>query len=556
MMILAFEFHYVSHNGVLENFLFQALEDNPLPFSLTRKETVLSLCVEGEEEALLSFSDKLGATLPLSLFFRSLHVRVADALEKESMARPECHVSLPFTPKMLGRVLEEGTKTFFDPFVAPEFGLAWGAQAPLVFAGEKETLSSEAISYAALFEAAAKHMVATGALHVKSASGWYRAVPVTQQVTYEEGKTLIMPCDLSVVEKMVVIKEDEIKALASLEKPLLRLNINAIYAQKGFLETPFVSMKMADDLLLYLLCLSLFREGVEFVALSPSAPAEANALYGQGGQVRENIGVTVLENGEFVPVFGEVYANPVLQKTAQAFEHPSHGRFTALLKEHRLFQKSVGGFYFSQTHDDAVMVYQESHGMVDLLHVTFPETIGALLDEIATSTSGERLVENYTKEFPELVAHARGISLANEPKSIATLMGAAGVLFGYGKSVQEALKVMLDNALLYSGMKGPRIDFLVQGETLKGAFHAARIVRSGMSYRLAGADAYTLSFGYLDSLAHFTSDTLDRLKEEFGVTHVGFCGSLFGNKRMAEGAARHAKVAFTICFNQEIPIDA
>ena len=549
-MILAFEFHYVSHNGVLENFLFEVLEEKPLPFSLERQEGAVTLCVEGEEAVLIDFSDHLAQALPLSLYFKSLHVKTETQLGQTRMERPVCHVALPFTPKMLSQA-----KATHNPFVPPTFGKNIQGHTPLRLSKKETLFTSQSTSFKEIFSAAAD-MAKENPLHVKTATGWVRLEALTCKPRFFDKTSVVVPCDLSVVEKMMVIKEDEIKALASLEKPILRLPLNSIFEAKGILPERFVNMKMADDLVLYLLCASLFELGVEFVALTPCEATEEDALTYEGGEFRQSIGVLVLENGEIIPAFGETYTNPLIQKSAQAFEEKSHGHFAALLKEHHLFDASVACFYLSRHHDDGCMVYQEELGMVNLVKVDFPDTIGEILDAIKESgSSGERLVENFTKAYPEQVAFAREISLASEPRSIATLMGAAGVLFGYAPTVQEATTAMLDNAMIFSGLKGPRIDYLLEGETLKGSLNAMRVVRSGMSYCLADLDALTLSFGYVDSLGYFVSDMLDRIKEEFKTTHVGFCGGLFANRRMAEVAARQARVSHTVCFNRELPLD-
>ncbi|NLC28271.1 MAG: hypothetical protein GX780_05800, partial [Campylobacteraceae bacterium] len=114
---------------------------------------------------------------------------------------------------------------------------------------------------------------------------------------------------------------------------------------------------------------------------------------------------------------------------------------------------------------------------------------------------------------------------------------------------------LLDNASLFGGLKGPRIDYLQIGDSLRGEIDALRLVRSGMSYHLAGLDDLTLSYGYIDSLGYFISDTLDKIKEEFKTTHLALSGALFENSRLSEITARHSKITHSVCFNREFPID-
>jgi hypothetical protein len=554
MMILAFKFHYVSHNGVLENFLYRSLQAHALPFSFMRQESVLMVYVKGGEEALLSFSTHLAEALPLSIYFKSLHVEVVEAMEGESTPPAACEVALPFTPWMVRQAQSEAH--YFNPFVTPDVGIDLGMKSPLVFTCKEEHYTSDTIAYAELFTHVAKEVNMGSGLHVKTSTGYYRLNKLDEAQFKTSAKMLIVPCDLSVVEKMVVIKENEIKALASLEKPILRLPVNAIFAQKSDNAPRFVQMKMADDLVLYLLCVKLFEQGVAFVSLVPCEEDSLPSLTFEGGAFRKSIGISVLENGEMVPWLGDAYASPALKQSVSAFDSSAHGQFAALLKEHQLFQASTAGVYLSVKHDDAIMVYQETHGMLELIHLALPESIGALLDQICEkSETGAKLVQNYATAYPDTVAFARTVSLRNTPRNLATVMGIAGVLFGFGKSLEAARDYMLENALLFSGLKGPRIDYLLEGESLRSSFNVARIIRSGLSYKLADLDDLTLSFGYVDSLGYFISDTLDRMKEEFNTTHVGLCGGLFANKRLCELAARQAGTSHTVCFNRELPID-
>ena len=85
----------------------------------------------------------------------------------------------------------------------------------------------------------------------------------------------VVATDLSVVERMVVIKENEIKALASLERPSIRLKINALFASTHTFSTQRVKLRLADELLVYHVCKRLFAQGIHFLFKAPKSAMNA-----------------------------------------------------------------------------------------------------------------------------------------------------------------------------------------------------------------------------------------------------------------------------------------
>jgi len=250
-----------------------------------------------------------------------------------------------------------------------------------------------------------------------------------------------------------------------------------------------------------------------------------------------------------------MYIPKNMPKILEPFVTPSAKGSVSVLKENNLLKNRVACIYLSCEHKDELMVYSDINGLVDLMYFDFANSGKELMDEICQSSTGKKLVENFSAKYPEAYNAFCELDLSLYPKSLYTILGAAGVLFGFGQSVKEGAQELLDNATLFSGLKGPRIDFLTIGDTLRAQIDALRMIRSGMSFCLAGMDPQTLSYGYVDSLGYFISDTLDRIQDEFKTTHVAFSGSLCGNRRLAESLSRHSKVTHIVCFNNECPID-
>lgn len=76
-----------------------------------------------------------------------------------------------------------------------------------------------------------------------------------------------------------------------------------------------------------------------------------------------------------------------------------------------------------------------------------------------------------------------------------------------------------------------------------------------MSFKLAGTDNPTLSFGFLESLAYFLSDSADNYRENMTSSRMLLGGSMFGIKRLSELACRNIQANSFVAFNRELPID-
>lgn len=369
----------------------------------------------------------------------------------------------------------------------------------------------------------------------------------------------VMATDLSVVERMVVCRENEIKALASLERPAIRFKVNALYAQKGILAQSRVIVRLADDLLLYQLSKRLFEKGVLFLFKAASSPASYRVTLSAKHDALEPLLISVLETGTIFILKGSDYASSSLKESVQKFDEASHGAFASIMQEHQLFDAVSTCFYLSTTHDDRIMHYSKEHGMLNLVEVLLPTSFEELFAEVARSSeSAERLVANYQEQFPEIYAKALQTPIpSNMPKSVYSLWKIIAIALGLSDDFERAGEQLVENAEDFGGLKGPRIDYFLQKEdALSSDLDYVRLLRSGMSFKVAGTDNTTLSFGYMESLSYFISDLADAHKETLLSSKIALCGSLFGYKRFSEMIIKNLKPNHTLCFNKELPIDS
>ena len=170
-MFLAFEFSCFSSNGVLENLLEDIAKESKIVHKILRKKEIVTLYVEADEEGLGLFADKLSMSLPLSIFYKPTGVSVVDSMPKDEQVIPKMDNEVLFTPKKLA-TFEFECADLVDKIMA---GLCVEINGCNI--GKIESLPSLVDDF---------EVVAT---------------------------------DLSVVQKMVLAQENELYALATLERP-------------------------------------------------------------------------------------------------------------------------------------------------------------------------------------------------------------------------------------------------------------------------------------------------------------------------------------------------
>ncbi len=93
----------------------------------------------------------------------------------------------------------------------------------------------------------------------------------------------------------------------------------------------------------------------------------------------------------------------------------------------------------------------------------------------------------------------------------------------------QSAPYLLACAADFLGEKGVRIDFSIND---RGELAVDKLIRSAMSYKLAGVDDKVLSYGFIDSLSYFLSDLMDARRDEFDAAIFG--GALFGERKFAD----------------------
>ena len=109
--------------------------------------------------------------------------------------------------------------------------------------------------------------------------------------------------------------------------------------------------------------------------------------------------------------------------------------------------------------------------------------------------------------------------------------------------------------MLFLGDRGPRIDYKITEEDSNISIQPLKIVQSAISFKLAGIDHLTLSYGIVESFIEFLSNEIDNLKETMDIETAVFAGSLLENNKLFSRIVKETASNHKIYFNNQLHTD-
>ncbi|GHV07455.1 hypothetical protein AGMMS50229_14350 [Campylobacterota bacterium] len=484
-MILIVDFVYASQNGVLENFLNDIALEAKIEFFITKNGNTISLHTRAEEETLKSFAEDLAVKLPHSIFLRTTSARVSENWESQkAITVQQIKVELPITPKLLAEAKNS-------------------ANAEIDAIAERLTNNE------------------------KIATDYGYTVQLLSDREFDHS-AVIVPSDIALIAKYAVVKDEEIAALASLERPIVTLPANMIFSAKYPNAPKLIRVALAGDIFLYQLLERLGATSIDEVVLTNYDHIEVRPLS------RQNL---VLNRNNFCA--------PQLLKELGNIKEQHYNQFASALIENDLTNSSTIGVYLSRKNSDFIMFNSQKTGVVDLVKLEIAENMQTIFDRIgAIDENSAKLIDRYAQ-----TDHYNAIKddrFLGAEQSIYTLWTIAAKIIGI--SIGE-----LEELIAFSSTpKGPRIDYKIEN----GKIDPYRFLRSVISYLTADVDRELIAFGIVESLVFAISDLLDTLSAgDYNTKSIILCGSLFSNKTLSEMAIKHISPNYTVLFNNELPID-
>jgi hypothetical protein len=216
----------------------------------------------------------------------------------------------------------------------------------------------------------------------------------------------------------------------------------------------------------------------------------------------------------------------------------------SMLEKHGLVQKPVAVVYLSFAEPDSFVGAHDPDGritrLIEFLPLPVPGT--DLLDAIASiDDNGHRLVANYRQAFPRLydgVASFSPDEEAKETEALAWLLAANSLLLGLEQAD-------LERALLPAG-GGVKVDTVVIEQGDRYLLDGRRLLRSVMSYAIAGVPRDVLARSIFESLGDFAVDAVRRLLRDWKAEAIVCVGDLFAANNILRLRTRGAMIALRL----------
>lgn len=332
----------------------------------------------------------------------------------------------------------------------------------------------------------------------------------------------LLVTNLKALPKIFIAQEKSLIAMASFEKPIINFRTTSIFRANHSAAPLYFDVRFAWDLTIYNLCTKLFEAGINFI--------KVNTL-------NNDLKISILDDS-FLVVNNTKFISKVDRDIIAAKKDKNLVLFGLIANEYNLFNKTLTNVFLSKNFDDYIKVYR-SNEEFNLLTINLPSSFEELYLMIRALDGGDRLIDNFLAKF-ELPGGK--IDGKNNFYSILKIIDQ---ILSYDGS-------LLQNAMDFGGQKGVRIDFKLIG---RSEFDIAKMVRSAMSFKLAGAEPKNISFGCLESLSLFISDIGDAIKTDFECENFILSGSLFECKTLANLTLKHTNSNFRSFFSEQYGLE-
>jgi hypothetical protein len=542
-MILAYKLDHRSSSLVYERIFLRTVEAFGLKGKILREGFLLKLYVEASDtETLEKFATVFAEALPHSIFLYHTEATIVEEMPaEESLSLLETKLPLPFCPQCAKKVTDPEDENFYNLFASCEC-CGYGTQ-------------GEARSYREEIQQAVMALSSGSYVQLQTHYGSYTlGLPskACQDLSFD-----LLSYDLATVLKYAHVEEHELSALASFEKPLLMLKTHAAFANDFKIETAeLLRFKLPDDMVLYLLMEELHHLGIDLLFITQEQITTAEDL-SIVQAVEEMTPIEVVASAQAVAIVSGDKGLPAFPVSAQTVVPLS--AFYSVIKEHALRDENIIGINLSRTAPNSVLVHGQKYGTIEYLSLNFTfDSIATIFNQIIESDeNGGKIVRNYKKAFPEHFERIIQIAFEDPQFNIYRLWGVVAIVLELTDSEDpmEAAAVLERNTMLFLGTKGPRIDYKLHNEEGKVHLDPLMTIRTAMSFRLAGVDPLTLSFGVMESFCEFLANEMDQVKQSMDTTAIAISGSMLENKHLFAKLSNEMGINHRVYFNNQLPVD-
>ncbi|EEO24686.2 MULTISPECIES: hypothetical protein [Helicobacter] len=345
------------------------------------------------------------------------------------------------------------------------------------------------------------------------------------------------------------MSEAQKSMLASFEKPFISIQCKEVFVKEFGSNTIFAGLS-CDIIVLLLLSYLQKNHEISYLFYTPQVDfIESDSITQDFNQQNSNKNPlessTLLCYKDAYPYSYTDKAN-MLESTYSVAEHiylshlQTHKNLSSLLKSNKA--KSARFIPFlSTTHKSEFLIekLQDTESSLQrILDISFSTDLYTHLETLHSYKNGDKLIANFTKANKDIVSQWNLAQSELEKLGLLNLITPSNAtreskittnLLDISLLIEQILGIessVLEYANRCVRDRGPRIDYKLirMGDSI--VLDYARILRSVMSFQLAGVENELLCYGVIDSLAEFIGTLAGDMMLNYGIQEVFICGDL------------------------------
>ena len=491
-MYLKFIINYLSDNTLVEKIALNTAKETDTKIGITKDNENVYIFMELDEEKINKFATTLDKNLPASIFLKKIDAVVVDEFENSNITLK--NPSMPPCPKCTIKTLNS-----YDFSISCD---VCGYDAKI-----------ESRSYEKEIKEWAKKIDNNESITIQTMNGIYEISKV------KEDSEVIVAKDLDAVAKYFVSFEGDGKALATIEKPTLRMKVNINFRTlTNLFRVNSYDVKLPDDTILLLLSneVSTPLLGLK-KATNPIFEFEVNSPTPLKGVVTDT------KNHDFLITSGERSLIKPPQKEYDEKKKPYFGYF-GVLNQYNLLDKTTMAFPLYKKYPSKVFMNSPKFGLVEYVNFDFEfSDFSEIFAQISLDENGKKLIQNFKEKQNTLFNNALNSNIKSEYKGIYYLWGLIGCVLGFGDNIETSSQKLLQYANDALTKKGPRIDYKVENNNLNPLW----AIRTAISFKLAGVDDNLISYGVIESFAEFLNNLYESTNQDTELDGAIVVGDLY-----------------------------
>lgn len=488
-------------------------------FEDINEDNFYSFFLDCSAQEALEFADNISLTLPSSIYFNFIEIKTPENPNISKWLKV-CKKSTNFLDvSTIKGILDKNSPSFCDIF-------QWTKS--IQFLGKdindthilQDTLKNIAI-----------RLKSGETIKIRTSRG-------LREFSYQIKTQHLMFWDISNLFTYMRVDNVQSQVLASYEKPMMKLTPKEVFAPSLLENEENFEIRTCLPFDLVLSLLGIFaldlemgyvfykdikNSDIHFSYQSPIIPKEQDIVVSKDGLIIET---EICKNSKSIfDIVKKHFEDERSQEEDLSKKSNRFSKNTPPINHQKLI------VFLSKIHPTSILV-KDGKILKALLPIEFDNNPKNIINTIKNHyKSGDKLIENFSKHFVEIFSAVQ--SLPDTPmmtNNLIDIFSSSSFVLGYTPIFNSGNEKILNNAKKFVRDKGPRIDFKLQKNDEGVFLDYPKVLRSSMSFAIAGLDEATLSYGFVDSMAEFLGNFVRDATTNFNIKKVLVCGDILNEK--------------------------